>query len=160
MDVATIYRETRGHLLELARTMDDEQPALPVPALPGWTVKDAYAHLTGLCADVLDGNMAGAGDPAWTRRQVAERSVSDLAEICAEWGERGPELEVWIEGREDPPMFVAYDVWSHEQDVMGALGLRGERGARARGGLGSLHRRGCPAAACRRGRGRVRARRG
>ena len=127
MDVATIYRETRGHLLELARTMDDEQPALPVPALPGWTVKDAYAHLTGLCADVLDGNMAGAGDPAWTRRQVAERSGSDLAEICAEWAERGPELELWIEGREDPPMFVAYNVWSHEQDVMGALGLRGER---------------------------------
>ncbi|HEY3724653.1 MAG TPA: maleylpyruvate isomerase family mycothiol-dependent enzyme [Acidimicrobiia bacterium] len=127
MDVAPIYRETRGHLLELARTMDDEQPGLPVPALPGWTVKDAYAHLTGLCADLLDGNMAGAGDPAWSRRQVAERAGSDLADVCAEWAERGPELDVWIEGREDPPMFVAYDVWSHEQDVMGALGLRGER---------------------------------
>ncbi len=24
-------------------------------------------------------------------------------------------------------MFLAYDVWTHEQDILGALGLRGER---------------------------------
>ncbi len=127
MDVALVYRETREHLLELAHTMDDAQAQLDVPALPGWTVKDAYAHLAGLCADVLDENMEDAGSPAWTARQVGDRSGRTLAEIAAEWAERGPDLDEWIADREEPPMFVAYDVWTHEQDILGALGQRGER---------------------------------
>jgi uncharacterized protein (TIGR03083 family) len=127
MDVATVYGETRAHLLELAQTMDDARAALPVPALPGWTVKDAYAHLTGLCADLLDGRMDGAGDPAWTARQVDERADRTLAEVCTEWAARGPELDEWLRDADEPPMFVAYDVWSHEQDILGALGQRGER---------------------------------
>jgi uncharacterized protein (TIGR03083 family) len=127
MDVAWLYSTTRGQLLDLAQSMDDAQANLPVPALPGWTVKDAYAHLTGLCADVLDGRMEGAGEPPWSARQVAERADRSLAEVCAEWAERGPELDEWLKEREEPPMFVAYDVWSHEQDILGALGQRGER---------------------------------
>ncbi len=127
MDIATLYSETREHLLELARTMDEAQARLPVPALPGWTVHDAYAHLTGLCADLLDDRTEGAGGPGWTARQVAEHADRTLAEICAEWAERGPELDEWLGTRDEPPMFVAYDVWSHEQDILGALGQRGER---------------------------------
>jgi len=127
MDVALVYRETREHLLDLAHSMDDAQAQLDVPATPGWTVKDSYAHLTGLCADILDDNMEGAGSPAWTARQVAERADRTLTEIAAEWAERGPDLDEWITDREDPPMFVAYDVWTHEQDILGALGQRGER---------------------------------
>jgi uncharacterized protein (TIGR03083 family) len=127
MDVALVYRETREHLLELAHTMDDAQAQLDVPALPGWTVKDAYAHLAGLCADILDETMENAGSPAWTARQVGDRSGHTLAEITAEWAERGPDLDDWIADREEPPMFVAYDVWTHEQDILGALGQRGER---------------------------------
>jgi uncharacterized protein (TIGR03083 family) len=127
MDVALVYGETRAHLLELARTMDDTQAHLEVPALPGWTVKDAYAHLTGLCADILDERMEDAGSPAWSARQLAERADRTLDEVAAEWAERGPELDDWLGEREEPPMFVAYDVWSHEQDVLGALGQRGER---------------------------------
>jgi hypothetical protein len=50
-----------------------------------------------------------------------------LAEIAAEWGERGPELDGWVEEQEEAPMFLAYDAWTHEQDILGALGLRGER---------------------------------
>jgi uncharacterized protein (TIGR03083 family) len=127
MDVATLYRTTRGHLLELARTLDDARARLAVPALPGWTVKDAYAHLTGLSADILDGRMDGAGEPAWTARQVAERADHSLDEVCTEWAERGLQLDEWLRARDEAPMFVAYDVWSHEQDILAALGQRGER---------------------------------
>jgi uncharacterized protein (TIGR03083 family) len=129
MDVGLVYRETREHLLELARTMDDVQAALPVPALPGWTIKDAYAHLTGLCADILDDRMEDAGSPASNARELAERADRTLAEVAAEWAERGPELDEWVASREEAPMFLAYDVWTHEQDILGALGLRGERDA-------------------------------
>jgi uncharacterized protein (TIGR03083 family) len=127
MDVAQVYRETRAHLLELAHTMDEHHANLDVPALPGWTIKDAYAHLTGLCVDILDDNMEGAGSPEWSARQVAERADRALAEVASEWAERGPQLDEWLEDREEPAMFVAYDVWSHEQDILGALGQRGER---------------------------------
>ena len=71
--------------------------------------------------------MEGAGSPAWTARQVADRAGRTLAEITGEWAERGPDLDEWITDREDPPMFLAYDVWTHEQDILGALGQRGER---------------------------------
>jgi uncharacterized protein (TIGR03083 family) len=127
MDVAVVYRETREHLLDLASTLDDAQAALPVPALPRWTIKDAYAHLAGLCADILDDRMEDAGSPASNARELAERAGKTLAEVVAEWADRGPELDEWIEEREEAPMFVVYDVWTHEQDILGALGLMGER---------------------------------
>ncbi|MGZ6973840.1 MAG: hypothetical protein ACXVKQ_07885, partial [Acidimicrobiia bacterium] len=60
-------------------------------------------------------------------RQVAERADRSLADVAAEWAERGDELDEWLRDQEEPPMFVAYDVWSHEQDILGALGQRGER---------------------------------
>jgi uncharacterized protein (TIGR03083 family) len=126
-----VYRETREHLLDLASTLDDEQAALPVPALPGWTIKDAYAHLTGLCADILDERMEDAGSPASNARELAERADKSLAEVAAEWAERGPELDEWVEEREEAPMFLVYDVWTHEQDILGALGLLGERDSEA-----------------------------
>ena len=115
-------------MLTLATGVSDEQSDIPVPALPGWSVKDAYAHLTGLCGDVLDGRMEDAGSPAWTARQVAARSGDALSEVCDEWHERGPGLDDWLEQRgDDGTIFVGFDVWNHHQDVRSAVGLLGER---------------------------------
>jgi uncharacterized protein (TIGR03083 family) len=123
-----LYRVIRAKMLALAASLPREQSELPVPALPGWTVKDAYAHLTGLCRDILDGRMEGAGSPAWTARQVAARSSDELSEVCAEWLERGPALDDWLVKQSDHgSIFVAFDVWIHHQDVRSAVGLRGER---------------------------------
>lgn len=115
-------------MLELAAGLSRERSEFPVPALPGWSVKDAYAHLTGLCGDVLDGRMEGAGSAAWTAKQVAARSSQDLSETCAEWLERGPALDDWLAKAGDRgTIFVAFDVWNHHQDVRSAVSLRGER---------------------------------
>jgi uncharacterized protein (TIGR03083 family) len=127
MDLATLYTDTRSRLLELAADLDDTHACTPVPALPGWSVKDAYAHLTGLCADMVDGRMKGAGTPPWTGRQVGERAHLNLAQVGAEWASRGPELEDRIRAASEAPMFVGYDVWTHEQDIRGALDIRGPR---------------------------------
>jgi uncharacterized protein (TIGR03083 family) len=102
----------------------------PVPALPGWTVKDAYAHVTGLCGDILDGRMDGAGSPPWTGRQVTARANDDLPSVCAEWEGRGRDLDRWLHERGDEgTIFVGFDIWSHYQDVRAALDQRGERNA-------------------------------
>jgi uncharacterized protein (TIGR03083 family) len=129
VDTATSYAMTRAALLELAAELDADQVATPVPALPGWTVKDAFAHLAGVCADTLDGRLEGAGSADWTAQQVDDRVGLSLAEVTDEWAARGPVLDGWIREAVGPrTTFLALDVWSHEQDIRAAVGLRGVRG--------------------------------
>ena len=126
MDVAILYRETRRQLLDVAAALGADDVSAPVPALPGWSVRDAYAHLTGLCADMLDGRMEGAGSPEWTSVHLLERASRPFADVRAEWAERGPALDdVLRAAGADAPPFVAFDVWTHEQDIRGALGGAG-----------------------------------
>jgi uncharacterized protein (TIGR03083 family) len=128
MDNAESYATTRAALLELAATLTDEEAGQSVPALPGWKVKDAYAHLAGVCADMLDGRLEGAGSAEWTAQQVDDRVDLLLAEVADEWAARGPVLDDWIRGMpEHRTTFLALDVWSHEQDIRAAVGLRGAR---------------------------------
>jgi hypothetical protein len=119
---------TRTQLLAHAETLEPRDGARPVPALPAWTVKDAYAHLAGVCADVLEGHLDGAGTPPWTARHVAARAGDDLPAVVAEWAARGPALDAWFDTNDDAATrrFV-FDVWSHEQDIRGATDRRGER---------------------------------
>src|SRR5260370_22741229 len=127
---AELYLENRDRLLTLAERLSDAEAATSVPALPGWTVQDAYAHLTGLCVDVVEGRMDGAGTPSWTARQVRGRAPNSLGEVCAEWAARGPDLDTWLANRDDQgTTFVGYDAWNHHQDIRSAVGLAGERDA-------------------------------
>jgi uncharacterized protein (TIGR03083 family) len=128
VEMTNVYPETRARLLELASRLDEEAGGTPVPALPGWTVKDAYAHLAGVCADVLAGNMEGSGTPPWTAKQVSDRSAQSLADVCAEWSSRSREFDEWLRAQSGRGgTFACFDIWSHEQDIRGAVGLRGER---------------------------------
>jgi uncharacterized protein (TIGR03083 family) len=123
MDNAGIYAATRHELIALAVTLDSAQAGRAVQALPGWTVHDAYAHLAGLCADIVDGRMDGAGSPEWSDRQVRARSPLTLAEIADEWEARGPELDRWLDAQDDQStMFVVFDVWNHQQDIRSTVG--------------------------------------
>jgi uncharacterized protein (TIGR03083 family) len=122
VDNAQVYWSIRSEFLAMGRVLGPAGTSTPVPALPGWTVADAFAHVTGLCSDVLDGNMVGAGTPPWTARQVAERANRPFVSVCDEWAERGPALEAWLRDQTDAStMFVVFDVWSHFQDLRGAL---------------------------------------
>ena len=130
LSAAEAYRRTRLELLDLATGLHDDQVARTVPACPEWTVKDVYAHLTGVASDLLAGRTEGVASPPWTARQVEARRAASLAEVCAEWMQLGPKADAWLAEREDGPAFVAraaFDAWTHEQDVRGALGLRGVR---------------------------------
>ena len=98
-----------------------------MPALPGWSVKDTYAHLAGVCADVLAGNLEGTGTPPWTAKQVADRAPRTLVAVCAEWSDRGAEIDAWVAAAEGRVAPLCFDAWSHEQDILGAVQLAGER---------------------------------
>ena len=128
MAVAEHYNRGRHVLTELAVDLTPEQAATPVPACPGWTVKDVYAHLAGGAADVLAGNLEGLATPPWTAKHVADRSDHSLNQILAEWAKTGPKLEEALRAIGDAGTErIVVDVWSHEQDVRGAVGKPGSR---------------------------------
>jgi Mycothiol maleylpyruvate isomerase N-terminal domain len=124
MDTAECYRTVRTRMIEFAGGLSGDQPGTPVPALPAWTVQDTYAHLAGVCAEVLDGRLTGRATDEDTARQVADRAGRALPELCAEWAQRGLELEQRLAGEKGYRYnLMVIDVWNHEQDVLGALGL-------------------------------------
>ncbi|KOX13390.1 maleylpyruvate isomerase N-terminal domain-containing protein [Nocardiopsis sp. NRRL B-16309] len=123
MDSASVYTRCQDRLLDLAAGLTPEQAATPVPALPAWNVLQAYAHMAGVCADVVRG-LVPPSDDTVTARQVAERADADLDAVCAEWRRETPALlEVFARETRARYRLPALDVWHHENDVRGALGL-------------------------------------
>jgi uncharacterized protein (TIGR03083 family) len=128
MDDAAAYGAARTRLLDLAATLSDEDATRPVPACPGWVVKDVYAHLAGVVADVIEGRLEGVATDPWTARQVALRADLSLAEVTRQWAEQSPAFDAGLASLRDAidPRLVI-DVWTHEQDIRGALGRVGAR---------------------------------
>jgi hypothetical protein len=120
-----IYRASRTRLLDLAPTLSEEQQAAHLIPTPPWTVLDGYRHLSGVCCDVLEGNMPGgspaAGD-AWTAAQLAARSSWTIGEVCEQWAERAPQLDDRVRAAGAAMGFVPLDTWTHEQDIRAASG--------------------------------------
>jgi len=107
MEPSEIYAACRHRLLALGPTLDAAQVAAPLAATPPWTVLDGYRHLAGVCSDVLDGAMEGGGTPEWTAAQLASRAGCSMAEVCAEWAGRGPDLDARIAAAGGGMVFAA-----------------------------------------------------
>lgn len=69
-DFRAIYRSHRERLTALVVSLDDDVLASTVPATPLWTVKDAFAHVTGVASDYTTGRLDSAPSEPWTQRQV------------------------------------------------------------------------------------------
>ena len=67
------YRGVRERMSGLVLALSDDELQQHVPACPDWTIKNLVAHVTGIVVDMLAGNVAEAGQPDWTKRQIAER---------------------------------------------------------------------------------------
>lgn len=115
-DFGTTYREAQGRIMTL---VNNQNADLPVPACPGWTVKDVVAHLCGAIRDIAKGDVDGLATPGWTARQLDDYRTRSLADIGAEWH---------IRGNTSPYAFQKHgqamvaDIVTHEFDIRGALG--------------------------------------
>jgi uncharacterized protein (TIGR03083 family) len=119
-----LWRGGQQAMSALGRTIDDEAAETPVPACPGWTVREVYAHQAGVAADALSGNMEGAPGDAWTSRQVEARADRSLPELLDEWYDTAPRLVEALGPVEDQlDQSILMDLWHHHQDVRNALGL-------------------------------------
>lgn len=126
-ELTTAATEARERITKLAA----DHPELAdkhVPACPEWTVKDVIAHLGGVCADILAGNLEGVATDPWTAAQVEARRTATLDDLLEQWARDAAQVEPLV------PMFpgrYAYqwvgDVASHEHDLRGALGMPGGR---------------------------------
>ncbi len=127
MNTAKIYTRCQDRMLGLADDLSAEQLSTPVPALPAWTVQQTYAHLVGLCSDVVAERFVPPADDTVTARQVAERAHLDIAGLCAAWREDTPALlRVFATQTRARYSLPAVDVWHHENDVRGALGMEAQ----------------------------------
>lgn len=120
MNMGEMYRSGRIGMIEMGRSLTDDEAAMTVPGCPEWTIKDVYAHQAGLVADALAGRLDGVATDPWTARQVEERKERSLAEVLDEWESIVGPFEAFLESGAAPPQ-VIIDQWSHEQDLRGAL---------------------------------------
>lgn len=128
MTPSQTYSAVRTRLLDLASTLDEAAQSAAVPALPGWSVRDTYAHLAGICTDVLTKRLTTRASPEWTAGQVADRAGLPFADVCAEWAKAGPSMDAVLSSPSAKGgHLMVEDVWQHEQDVRGALGLPADR---------------------------------
>ena len=127
MHLAEVYSASRNRLIERAAHLTEAQQQVQVPATPLWTVADVYRHLVGVASDVLTGRLEGRGTPDWTAVQVSSRAEQGLPEVCAEWERLAPKFEQLIHDSGFELARPCFDVWTHEQDIAGALGGQGDR---------------------------------
>jgi uncharacterized protein (TIGR03083 family) len=127
MEIDELYEWGHQRLLDLAVDLSDDEAATPAPALPGWTVKDTYAHLAGACTDLVDGRSDGVATAPWTARQVEERRDRSLEEVCEEWSRRKPALLEMLRVASPLVRLTPVDLWAHTHDIRGALGRPADR---------------------------------
>src|SRR3954454_539788 len=133
--LGTVYEETRQRVINLVRetsVLDFFAAATPLPACPGWRVRDVIAHLSGLATDIASGNLDGAATDAWTAAQVDARRDLSLDDLLAESDDVGPRLAALLDdfpGRYGAQ--IVADITVHEHDIRGALRQPGARDSAA-----------------------------
>jgi len=123
--LSQLYGDSRGRLLTLVSGLDEPGLATPVPACPGWRVRDVVAHLTAVGEDALEGRLTGPPTEEQSAAQVARFAGRPFPEVLARWDELAPRFAAAIDGFEVWPAVL--DVATHEQDIRGALGAPGAR---------------------------------
>jgi uncharacterized protein (TIGR03083 family) len=115
------YAAVRRSLVGVLR--ESREPGeLPVPACPGWTVRDTIAHLVGICQGVEARlGQRAAARPGLAAVRLGELDVDALAD---EWGRSGRAAESALArpGHSHQGAVLVMDAFTHELDVRIALG--------------------------------------
>jgi uncharacterized protein (TIGR03083 family) len=127
IDYGSAYSALRGRVIELVVQATDDQLETLTPATPDWRTRDVLAHLTGVTADILTGNLEGVGTDPWTQVQVEARRDRTVSELIAEWQENGPVIDPMIHSFGAVAGQFLTDSITHEQDIRGALDAPGAR---------------------------------
>ncbi len=95
--LSQLYGESRSRLLALVSGLDERGLAAPVPACPGWRVRDVVAHLTAVGEDVLEGRLTGPPTEEQSAAQVARFGGRPFPEVVEDRAyDLGPDGEAAI----------------------------------------------------------------
>ncbi len=111
------YRDSRENITGLLGDRPGSA-AVPVPACPGWTVRDVVGHLLEVCRTVA----ADAPGNLW---EVPHADPDGgLGELLAEWSRLdGPVEHVVTTAPQLRHTMLMMDAFTHELDLRGALGV-------------------------------------
>lgn len=146
-EIVDLYEQLRNDISDLAAGLTPEQLDTPVPATPGWTIRQVVAHLAADATYLINGDFPreffeAFGDEGavvtlndWTARQLEERKDRSLEEILQEWKASATELTAMMRGEQSWPdgvvpfadRVVLTDAAVHQQDIFGALGIQRDR---------------------------------
>ena len=124
-DIAISYTLAQASFAEFARTLSDDDWAVPTPCTPEWTVRDVLSHVAGIPDDAFAGRMDGAPGEEWTAAQIERNRSFSVPELLERWDAQTPGFADMIQaiGESRPP----FDCHTHEHDVRQALGRPGNR---------------------------------
>ncbi|MDO9377700.1 MAG: hypothetical protein Q7T56_02540 [Nocardioidaceae bacterium] len=105
---------------EGARTWDPATLATPVPATPGWSVRDLLAHVTGATIDLVAGEMHGAPGPSWSARHLVAWSGRPAPEAAVALASAAAAVPDDVLASASPT--PVWDLVVHRDDVREALG--------------------------------------
>src|ERR671918_307887 len=148
-DLADVYEHSRIHVSDLVGGLSDEVAEKPVPATPGWRVRDIVAHLSGDLTSLIANDFpaeffAALGVPeavaklnVWTDEHVRSRAERSVSEILDEWEASSKPIVDMMRGHVPWPDGVPWfadrvlvtDLGVHQHDIYGALGIVRDRDA-------------------------------
>jgi uncharacterized protein (TIGR03083 family) len=141
------YRVCRESITALLQRRPDAAD-LPVPACPGWTVRDLAAHLLNICESARN-SLIGLPEPL-----SGPDDRRGVPELLDEWTRVGLETEKLVAESELWHGPLSMDVFAHEVDIRNVLGEEvpadhpaypGAMGVVFGGFAGSVRARGLPA---------------
>ncbi|WNG88231.1 maleylpyruvate isomerase family mycothiol-dependent enzyme [Mycobacterium sp. ITM-2016-00317] len=123
--IARLYEETRRRIADLLEAAGSAAWGTPVPACPGWSVRDVVSHLSAVAQDWAAGSLTGAPTDAQTAEHVRRFAGSSAPALIAAWADAADLLggRAHRDGLEAP----LGDIVSHEHDIRAALGRPGAR---------------------------------
>lgn len=130
--VVAAYRELRTRVIDLLRSLTDEESQTIVPACPAWNVLELASHLVGVPEDILAGRMKGVTTEAWTQSQVDRHrgaSAADLADRLSSTIQSFDSVLPHIPSPINSQMVM--DAVTHEFDLRVAIGRPGGRDSSA-----------------------------
>ncbi len=127
LSVPDVYAATREELVALALGLDEDQRAATVPMSPEWTVTDVIAHVAGIVADIVAGNVAGAGTQQWTAAQVYTRRGRSVEELSTEWRSHSDAIHTIMSANRAGAVRATADLVAHVHDIAATVGASCDR---------------------------------
>lgn len=117
------YIALRRRVIDLIRSVPDEDSVRVVPSCPAWTTSALVAHMMGVNEDILAGRMEGVTTDAWTQAQVDRHTGESLRQLADGWESIAADFDVLLPHIPTPVNSqLVMDAVTHEHDLRHALG--------------------------------------